>query len=105
MVQMSGAEPGTATRTRADVERLKADWTSDPCWDLEDTPGFEEFRDELRDYASRIREEGERFYREGLEEFARTIGVPGNVALAEYVRNLERRLSAAENRLDGALDG
>lgn len=101
---MSGADASTSTPTRTDVERLKADWTSDPCWDLEDTPGFEEYRDELREYAARVREEWARAYREELEEFARTIGVPGNVALAECIRTLERRIRAAENRLDGALD-
>jgi hypothetical protein len=98
---MSEAGAGTtAPPIRREVERLKADWAADPCWDLEDTPGFEDFREELLDYATRTRAEWDRRYRESLEEFARTIGAPGNVVLAEYVRTLERRLAAVENRLD-----
>lgn len=29
------------------VERLKANWLDDPCWDIETTTGFEMYRDEL----------------------------------------------------------
>jgi len=35
------------TVTREQVEKLKADWSKDPCWDIEDSEGFEEFHDEL----------------------------------------------------------
>ena len=34
--------------TREDVERLKRDWAADPCWDIAETEGFEEYEDELR---------------------------------------------------------
>lgn len=29
---------------RQDLEKLKSDWARDPCWDIEDTEGFEGFR-------------------------------------------------------------
>lgn len=35
------------TPTREQVEALKANWRGDPCWDIEDTEGFEAYRDEL----------------------------------------------------------
>ena len=36
--------------TRQDIEKLKKDWLKDPCWDIEDTEGFEACREELRVY-------------------------------------------------------
>ena len=33
--------------TREDVEELKHKWQCDPEWDIEETKGFEAFRDEL----------------------------------------------------------
>jgi hypothetical protein len=30
-----------------DIAKLKANWLKDPCWDIEDTEGFEEYRDQL----------------------------------------------------------
>lgn len=34
-------------KTREEVEALKIGWRRDPCWDIEDTDGFEEHKDEL----------------------------------------------------------
>jgi len=34
-------------KTRAEVNELKENWQADPCWDLEDTEGFEDYRKEL----------------------------------------------------------
>lgn len=35
------------TRTPEEIEKLKANWLADPCWDIEDQPGFEAHREEL----------------------------------------------------------
>lgn len=34
-------------KTRDEVEELKKNWSSDPCWDIEDAEGFEDHRAEL----------------------------------------------------------
>lgn len=34
-------------KTLADIEDLKRNWKNDPIWDLEKTPGFENYHDEL----------------------------------------------------------
>jgi hypothetical protein len=34
-------------KTRQEVEELKASWRRDPCWDIADTEGFEEYKVEL----------------------------------------------------------
>jgi len=33
--------------TQDEIEKLKANWLKDPCWDIEDEDGFEEHREEL----------------------------------------------------------
>lgn len=38
-------------KTREEVEDLKRQWLRDPCWDIEDTPGFEEYAVELAGFA------------------------------------------------------
>ena len=35
------------TATPAQIQQLKENWKHDPCWEIEDTPGFEEHRAEL----------------------------------------------------------
>ncbi|MDI5832506.1 hypothetical protein OCF84_21700 (plasmid) [Shewanella xiamenensis] len=35
-------------RTEEEINNLKRDWKDDPCWDLEDTEGFEAHIDELK---------------------------------------------------------
>lgn len=37
-------------KTRDEVEQLKRQWSQDPIWDIEDTEGFEDYREELRAY-------------------------------------------------------
>lgn len=36
------------TKTAEEIERLKQDWRLDPCWDIEDTAGFEAHAEELK---------------------------------------------------------
>jgi len=51
------------------IEQLKQEWLQDPCWDLEDTEGFEEFRTEL--LAFRLSKEAERKQEREIKERAR----------------------------------
>lgn len=41
-------------KTREEIEKLKANWKSDPCWDLFHTEGFEEHALELKDYQEKM---------------------------------------------------
>jgi len=36
--------------TQEEINKLKENWESDPCWDIEDTEGFEAHHDELLAY-------------------------------------------------------
>ena len=33
-----------------EIEELKKNWFSDPCWDIEETEGFEKYKDELLEF-------------------------------------------------------
>jgi hypothetical protein len=54
--------------TREEINKLKADWVGDPIYDLEDTEGFEEHRDELREF--RAQQEAVWEKRQGEERHA-----------------------------------
>ena len=43
-------------KTREDVDKLMTNWYQDPIWDLHETEGFEEYRDELLDYETAMKE-------------------------------------------------
>lgn len=77
------------------ISNLIVQWESDPCWDLEETEGFEVYREDL--LAHRLKKEAEWFndYQAKLEAKAVEIGAPGNLTAAEYVMELERRLERA----------
>lgn len=34
-------------KTEQEIQALKDNWVKDPCWDIENTDGFEEYREEL----------------------------------------------------------
>ncbi len=35
------------TQTPEEIQKLKESWLRDPCWDIEDTKGFEDHKEEL----------------------------------------------------------
>jgi hypothetical protein len=41
-------------KTREEVEKLKHAWLKDPIWDISETEGFEEYKDELTAYQKKI---------------------------------------------------
>jgi len=87
-------------KTREEVENLKANWREDPCWNIEDTQGFNEHKDELLAY--RILCESERAEKRSIRliELSEKLGIPGNTKLAEYVERLEYRIEKIEERLE-----
>jgi len=88
-----------ATRTREELETLKHDWNSDPCWDIEDTEGFEAHYDELKAYHEKCKAEWEKrntLDDEKLEEELKNLGPLG---LFKMVQTLKSRLAAAEERI------
>jgi len=79
-------------RTAAEIEALQANWASDPCWDIEDTEGFEAHHAELLAYRLAYEERIEADYQRKLEAKAAELGLPGNVVAAGAFLRLEQQL-------------
>lgn len=52
--------------TQSEIDSLKRQWSADPSWDIEDTQGFEEHRQEL--YIYRLEVENKQM-RRTIEKF------------------------------------
>lgn len=79
---------------QARINDLKRNWIQDPIWDIEETEGFEEYRDELK--AFRLEHEAEWKANQEVElyVFQENFGI--NREAAMYLRNLQRRLERLE---------
>lgn len=84
--------------TREEVDKLKASWVSDPCWDIEDTPGFEAYHEELLAYHKEMDEKWLDAYNAKRDKIAMALGCPENRKLAAWVMKVEERLGKLEGR-------
>lgn len=80
-----------------DINALKRNWMGDPCWDIEETEGFEVYADELRQF--RLEREAEQRGRETLRVELKTAELGINAALLRYIERLERRIALMEVEL------
>lgn len=90
-------------KTIEEVEELKRQWKSDPIWDIEETEGFEDHRNELYEFRLRCENQWSRDRQVDLAEKAEALGAPGNKQLTAYIEQLERRISGLENKVDRLL--
>lgn len=81
-------------KTKEEVEKLKADWRYDPIWEIEDTEGFEEHREELIAYRKEMEALWDKQHKEKLEKLANKMGIPGNYVLTAYIDSLEYRIES-----------
>jgi hypothetical protein len=83
--------PTTPTPTREDVEKLKADWLSDPCWDIEYTEGFDMYFEELRLFSEvrRLNRDLETLQ----SEIERANNLNCSIQLVRYLNSLERKIN------------
>jgi hypothetical protein len=99
------AEPEETTmaakrKSQAEIADLKAQWRADPCWDIEETEGFEAHKEELVAYRLWVEVEARLARQEQLATKAREIGCDGNLDLAEYVLRLEQQVAKLVKRVD-----
>ena len=85
-------------RSMDELEALKGSWTDDPCWDIEDTPGYELWHDELLAYRESVEAEAEReeTWRIGYKTAA--LGI--NATLLRYIERLESRIDELEQKIE-----
>lgn len=91
-------------KTRNEVEQLKRDWVADPCWDIEDTDGFDDFRTELYEFRQKMETEWNLEEAKRLEERTRHLKWGCNlvklIEVMEYkIKVLEEQVESLEQRV------
>lgn len=71
-----------------EVDELMAQWRADPCWDVEDTEGFEAHRFLLRKLREAQEDEWRQEQRSRLETFALSLGLQENLLLAAWLQGV-----------------
>lgn len=85
-------------KTKEDVAALKSNWLSDPCWDIEDTEGFEDYKEELQDFRLSHEDKWRAIEFNRISHKAIDLGIPENITLARYLDILETRIKSLEDR-------
>lgn len=80
--------------TYMEIKELKREWESDPCWDIEDTEGFEAHREELTAFRIAKEAEWDQLHRESVRSKAKALKCSLEMAL--YIEYLESRIDALE---------
>jgi hypothetical protein len=80
---------------RYKIEQLKADWLNGPCWDIEDTEGFETYYIELKAFRLGVEYKTRRHEKEMAENKAKELNC--SLELATYILNLEEKILEFEN--------
>lgn len=96
--------------TRDEIEKLKESWLKDPCWDIEDTEGFEEHREELLAYHDQMRVQwkssAEKRRAERIKKVEEATGVGGDVAkFLSTFSEIEAEVYSASSATDADLYG
>ena len=81
-------------KTRSEIDKLKRDWLSDPCWDIYDTEGFEDHIEELKSFQKECEKkwQQEREIREkAIDEKAKELGLGGLYRLIQENEFLLKR--------------
>jgi len=86
-------------KTPQEIEKLKNDWIYDPCWDIEDTDGFEDHREELLAFAEKQRAQWKEKNHERDLACAERFGLAGNAAAGRELLAMEARLCELERQV------
>lgn len=102
----------TSEDKRKMLEELKANWKQDPCWDIEDTEGFEEFHDELLSwrmaYESQRDEEARKRLETHHKDIKSQLGI-NNVFMSFYLHTFEEiemqlsRVKVADDNIEAQI--
>lgn len=89
-------------RTDDEVLALKDNWKQDPCWDIENTDGFEAHHDELlqwrQDYEAKCAQRWEEAQEARRAKQREVWGSAPDAAL-DYIHRIETRLLALEEKV------
>ena len=86
------------SKTKAEIEDLKIQWSRDPCWDIQETYGFENHKDELTLYSLKMEALWDNEALSVLEKYCKRIGTTNQI-LAKYIRNMDKIIENLEERV------
>ena len=81
-----------------EIQELKNNWLSDPCWDIEKTKGFERYFDELLEFRIKKEKEWKLQIEKEQRKFADQLGT-SSLKLANYIYQLENRIKQLEKQI------
>ena len=90
------------TKTKKAIDKLKRSWESDPCWDIEDTEGFEAHREELAKYRKEMEHKWD--YERIMRIDAQAFKLECSFKTAKYTLALEDRIARLENTVEKLAD-
>lgn len=86
-----------------DLKQLKDNWILDPCWDIEETEGFEKYYEELKKFRLKKEKEWEEQRNAELQKIADKKGIT-DINVVRYINNLEKyynlRIMELEEKLN-----
>jgi hypothetical protein len=86
--QLGGEGVIEMTKTREELEALKQNWLKDPCWDIEDTPGFEAHVDELLAFRKEQELEWQREEEDRIARRARVVAIETGITDSDIQQNI-----------------
>jgi hypothetical protein len=78
-------------KTEKELDDLKANWRHDPCWDIDETEGFEAHTEELKAYKAEMTQQWDNERKQIIKDKARRLKC--SVELAEYIQVLETEMT------------
>jgi hypothetical protein len=91
-------------KTFEEIEKLKQDWSDDPCWDIETTEGFEDHTDELILFREKMNAVWEEKTRNREEKEMAKMGITDRSVYAQFKRldfliaRLDERVEELEDK-------
>jgi hypothetical protein len=86
-----------SVRSLQEIEELKNSWQVDPCWDIEETPGYEVWHDELMNWRKDYEERCEWNEMQRVGAKCAELGI--NAKVLRYIERLEARILSLEEQV------
>jgi hypothetical protein len=89
-------------KTGEEIEDLKRNWRMDAFWDIEDTEGFEEHKEELLKFRLEYEKKSAEEYDLDIKVKCIKLGLeyPHFYKLAEYIIHIERQIEKLEDKIN-----
>ncbi len=83
-------------KTPEEITYLKNDWLYDPCYDIEETEGFEDHKEELLAFKKETEAKWEFNRITRLQKMSIGLGLDDNLKLVAFLEMLENRIIKLE---------